>query len=58
MTAFILLLYIGSAVAALLTIWAANGTPTLISFPAILAWPVVWPLMLLIAFVRYFQDKS
>ena len=57
MSAFILWLYAGSAIAALLTVWAADGTPTLISIPAVLAWPVAWPLMLLIAVIRSLHAK-
>ena len=58
MSAFILLLYLGSAIAAFLTVWAADEAPTLISIPAVLAWPVVWPLMLLIVLVRYLRSRQ
>jgi len=57
MTPLTLLLYSGSVIAAFLLIWAADGTPSWLSLPAVLMWPVVWPVMLLFALFKYFKNS-
>ena len=56
MTPLTLLLYGGSVVAAFLLIYAVGGTPTWLSMPALLVWPVVWPVMLLFALFKHWKN--
>ena len=57
MTPLTLLLYSGSVIAVFLLIWAADGTPSWLSLPAVLMWPVAWPVMLLFALFKYFKNS-
>jgi len=52
-----LLLYGGSVVTAFLLICAVDYTPRWISIPAVLVWPVAWPVMLLFALFKYFKNS-
>ncbi len=56
MSALLLLLYGGSVVAVFLLILATEHTPNLKILPAVLIWPFIWPLMLLVALVEYLNN--